>query len=468
MERERPEPVNRESEFKPDEIFFSSTDLKGVILSGNDVFQRTSKYSMNELIGSPHNIVRHPDMPKIVFKLLWDYIQSGKPIVAYVKNLAKDGSYYWVLATVMPVKDETGNIREYISIRIKPTTQFFKKIPEIYKKLLEIEKESGVEASYKALLDTLKELGYDSYDDFMKDLLVAELKDKVSILKIEVPSLSSYIAKDGMSYFSDIIVKSKDLDRLIDELFSLVSSFEELRTLFFQKSENIYKVNDEIRLTALNSSVESLRLGSKGAVFSVISAEMRKNSEEESKIIKQMKVLIDKNTEEIKDIVFTLSLSKLEIVMFGNFLNSIVKTESFEGVSEILKKDGPNFFFLISSSYEYFQKLSHLVSKSVESLEELNKSLRKLKLLIEELEAMYFRGLIESGHMEGTSFSIIFTYVRKLVDQTKESITVLEEPLQKIFDDEFKIKHNIRKIIFNLEKIKLDLDRIINQGRNDA
>lgn len=121
-----------------------------------------------------------------------------------------------------------------------------------------------------------------------------------------------------------------------------------------------------------------------------------------------------------------------------------------------------NFFYLISSSHEYFHKLSDLVSKSIGSLEELNKRLRKLKLLIEELEAMYFRGLIESGHMEGTNFSIIFTYVRKLVNQTKENISALEEPLRNIFDDELKIKHNIRKINFNLEDIRVDLERILN------
>ncbi|ACO04071.1 MAG TPA: PAS domain S-box protein [Persephonella sp.] len=462
MGRIRPKPINKESEFKPDEIFFSSTDLKGIILSGNDVFQRISKYSMDELIGSPHNIIRHPDMPKIVFKLLWDYIQSGKPIVAYVKNMAKDGSYYWVLATVMPVKDESGNIREYISIRIKPTTDYFKIIPQVYQELLEIEREGGMDASYKALTDTLKKLGYDSYDDFMKDILVAELKDKSSLLKIEIPSISKQLSKENVSYFNDIISKSKSLDKLIEELFNSISNFEKLRMLFSEKSESIYKVTDEIRLTALNSSVESLRLGSKGAVFSVISAEMRKNSEEESKIIKQMKVLIDKNTEEIKDIVFTLSLSKLEIIMFGKFLSSLVKTGSEDEIFSALKRDVANFFYLISSSHEYFHKLSDLVSKSIGSLEELNKRLRKLKLLIEELEAMYFRGLIESGHMEGTNFSIIFTYVRKLVNQTKENISALEEPLRNIFDDELKIKHNIRKINFNLEDIRVDLERILN------
>jgi len=94
MARPKIEPKNVESKFEINEIFFSKTDLKGIILDGNEVFYRVAKYSPEELIGKPHNIVRHPDMPKVVFKLLWQYIQNCQPFAGYVKNLAKDGSYY--------------------------------------------------------------------------------------------------------------------------------------------------------------------------------------------------------------------------------------------------------------------------------------------------------------------------------------------------------------------------------------
>ncbi|WP_457628619.1 methyl-accepting chemotaxis protein [Persephonella sp.] len=452
----RPQPVNRESVFAPEEIFFSTTDLKGIILSGNDVFVRISKYSKDELTGSPHNIIRHPDMPKIVFKLLWDYIQSGKTIVAYVKNMAKDGSFYWVLATVMPVVDESGKITEYMSIRIKPTSKYFSLIPELYAQMLEAEKEGGMEASYTVLMEALKSLGYRNYEDFMKDVLVEELKDKKTIFNRVISSLES---SESCILQSEIIMKkAKHLYSSIEGLFGKLSRFENLKNLFSQKAESVYKIADDIRLTALNSSVESLRLGSNGAVFSVISAEMRKNSEEESKIIKQMKVLIDRNTQEIKDVMYTLSLLKLEIFMFINFLNTIDKLEEGEK-----KADLKNFFLLLNSSEMFFRQLSSLISGSIESLKELDRKIKRLKLLIEELEAMYFRGLIEAGHMSGTNFAIIFTYVRELVTETKGSILTLEEPLGHILEDESILHSRVEVILRELIDLKKTVGKKVSQ-----
>src|SRR5208337_645098 len=87
-----------------EELFFSRTNEKGHILSGNKTFQTISMYSWGELLNRPHNIIRHRDMPRGVFWLLWDTIKKGKPIAAYVKNRAKDGRYYWVLAIVTPIE----------------------------------------------------------------------------------------------------------------------------------------------------------------------------------------------------------------------------------------------------------------------------------------------------------------------------------------------------------------------------
>ncbi|NPA13072.1 MAG: PAS domain-containing protein, partial [Aquificae bacterium] len=249
-------PKNMESPFKPDEMFFSMTDLKGIILSGNEVFYRVSKYSREELIGAPHNIIRHPDMPRIVFKLLWDYIQSGKPIVAYVKNMAKDGSYYWVLATVMPLKDENGQIVKYISIRIKPTTELLDVVSKLYKELLEEEKKGGMDASYKKLMEALNSLGFKSYDDFMKMVLAKELEAKKDILKVE-ELRGIYLDTDFFKVIKNAFDIARKLDSIYDSIYEKIAIFENFTKVLQEKSDRIFRLTDYIRLISLNSSVES-------------------------------------------------------------------------------------------------------------------------------------------------------------------------------------------------------------------
>lgn len=160
------QPVNKEVVLKDDEIIVSKTDSRGVITYCNDVFIQASGYQEKELLGKPHNILRHPDMPKAVFKLLWEMIQAKKEINAYVKNLCKDGSYYWVFANVTPSFDEKDNIIGYFSVRRKPKKHTLSKIEELYNKMLHIERTQGIGASSQHLLDLLKKKG-SSYEEFI-------------------------------------------------------------------------------------------------------------------------------------------------------------------------------------------------------------------------------------------------------------------------------------------------------------
>lgn len=92
-------PRNNEHALREDEFIVSKTDTRGVITYCNRTFMRISGFSEAELFGQPHNIIRHPDMPRGAFRLLWKQLQAGNEFFGYVKNLCKDGSYYWVLAT---------------------------------------------------------------------------------------------------------------------------------------------------------------------------------------------------------------------------------------------------------------------------------------------------------------------------------------------------------------------------------
>jgi PAS domain S-box-containing protein len=158
----KPTPINEEIVLDPKRYIVSETDEKGKITFVNDYFIEVSGYSEDELMGKAHSIVRHPDMPKVVFKLLWETISQGKNINAVVKNLAKDGRYYWIFTEFESRRDtDTGEIIGYHAARKSISKHVLEIIAELYAKLLKIEKSEGVEASEKYLISFLKEKGDD-------------------------------------------------------------------------------------------------------------------------------------------------------------------------------------------------------------------------------------------------------------------------------------------------------------------
>lgn len=164
-----PTPNQNQKFLNEHDFIVSKTDARGKIIYGNKIFIKISGYEESELLGAPHSILRHPDMPKIVFKLLWDRIQNKEEIFAYVKNMAKDGSYYWVFANVTATLNPNGSIRDFHSVRRKPSDKALKIIPDIYAQLLAAEKKGGMDASLNLLNTVLNEQGV-TYDEFVLSL----------------------------------------------------------------------------------------------------------------------------------------------------------------------------------------------------------------------------------------------------------------------------------------------------------
>jgi PAS domain S-box-containing protein len=170
----RPTPTGRESPFDADEIIVTKTDLKGRITYANEVFLRVAHLTVDQAIGQPHSVIRHPDMPRCVFKLLWDTIEAGEEIFAYVLNLAANGDHYWVFAHVTPTLDATGNPIGYHSMRRKPDPAQIAAIEPLYRMLLEIERrppsrKDGMIAAFDSLRGILEEKGV-GYDRFVLTL----------------------------------------------------------------------------------------------------------------------------------------------------------------------------------------------------------------------------------------------------------------------------------------------------------
>ncbi len=238
-EKRRAQPtINQDVPFQFDELFFSRTDKRGIILAGNSVFQRISLFDWDELIGKPHNIIRHPDMPRAVFWLLWETIGGGEPIGAYVKNRAKDGRYYWVFAIVTPIDGG------YLSVRLKPSA-LLPLVAEEYKTLVAASaptrmspKDSGA-----LLLKRLAELGFEDYAAFMAAALSNEMA-----------------------------ARDKQLQREPDPM---IASFDGLVTAaktLLDHAGRIFDAYEKNQYVPLNLGIRATQLGESGSTIGVISA----------------------------------------------------------------------------------------------------------------------------------------------------------------------------------------------------
>ena len=155
-----------ERQMSENDFIVSKTDLKGKITYCNRIFIEMAEYTEEELLGAPHNIIRHPKMPKAVFQLLWDRIQKKEEVFAFVLNQTKNKNEYWVFANVTASLDVRGNIIGYYSVRRKPNPKALEIIKPLYAKMLEAERSGGTTASSKILTDVLKEKGV-SYNELV-------------------------------------------------------------------------------------------------------------------------------------------------------------------------------------------------------------------------------------------------------------------------------------------------------------
>lgn len=203
------------SGFEAGDMFFSRTDARGVIRSGNEVFVRLSEYEWSDLKGAPHRIIRHPDMPKAVFHLMWRMLKEGKAFGGYVKNRTSTGKYYWVFAVITPTEDG------FLSVRIKPATQAFDAVRHIYRKLRENEKRNGFnpESAEEMILSHLAELGYDTYEQFMTEALSQEIDLRTDLKTNDVGENLRKLSTIGRK-----ILNLQDNVTQVNELFNTIQN----------------------------------------------------------------------------------------------------------------------------------------------------------------------------------------------------------------------------------------------------
>jgi len=167
-----PIPTDAEHPVTDVDIIVSKGDEKGDITYANPIFFKLAGYTQAELLEKPHSIIRHPDMPKIIFKYLWDNLKSGEDVKAFVKNLCKDGGFYWVFAYVRVATNPDGSFRNYVSTRRGMSAGARAVIEPLYKELLAAEQSGGMDASLPILEAFLKDNGasLDTFNDAMQKI----------------------------------------------------------------------------------------------------------------------------------------------------------------------------------------------------------------------------------------------------------------------------------------------------------
>jgi len=178
--KDRPIPINEEIKIPDDQVLISVTNPKGIITEANDIFVQVAGYSKEELVGSSHNVIRHPDMPKTMFKIVWDHIKDKENVMAVVKNLAKDGKYYWVVTDFVTKVDADRNIINYTAYRRPVHDKVKEAVIPLYKALCAIEEVAGMDAAEKFLNNYFEERNT-NYDEMVEEIIVKNCKKATTL-----------------------------------------------------------------------------------------------------------------------------------------------------------------------------------------------------------------------------------------------------------------------------------------------
>lgn len=301
----KPVPVPQEMPFELQELFYSRTDARGIIGAYNEVFHRVSGYSREELLGAPHNLIRHPDMPRAVFQLFWSTLQAGQPIVAYVKNMSADGRYYWVLASASP--SESG----YLSIRLKPTSPLFARIPALYAEVAKHEAARGMDAAREFLLEKLRELGFAQYADFGREALIQELQAREKAIAQLPPAAVNPTYRQLRQTGA----------RGIQEYAELFASIVKITRASGEVREASAFMRDAYRgisHLAVNMAVESERAGENGRSLSVISGTFGKWVQEVHAALGAFVQSTDAISRALGAASFRMAASRLEVELLAS------------------------------------------------------------------------------------------------------------------------------------------------------
>lgn len=390
-----------EEPYSIDQIIFSRTDKRGVILSGNEVLRRLSGYSWDRLIGAPHRILRNPDTPKVVFWMLWQTIQQDKPMVAYIKNRSARGGWYWVLSLVVPW--EGG----YFSARIKPTGPLLAQVTAIYAELLAAEASKSLphEAVAALLLKRLADLGFPSYHAFM-----------CSALEQELSARNIALGRSNATQARSLTTITSNLKATEEKQKTLLLEFDELQSI------------------PTNMRIIASRLEPSGGPISAISDNYKFASTEISRRLEAFagseSNLCHTMATDVADALFLTGVAQL----LSEVPRQFAKEDHSQTPIEFSKEQA----ILSEVEFSFNSQARAAVIRAEQVSGELNLASSEIRRMMLGLDTIRVMGRVESGRLGSSGVGLSST-----IDQLDMRHAAISEHLQALMDLSASIKSAI-------------------------
>jgi PAS domain S-box-containing protein len=406
-------PVDRARPFAIDELFFSTTDAKGVIRSGNDVFARVSGLELEDLVGKAHNVVRHPDMPRAVFRTFWDALGAGRGVAAYVKNLAADGAYYWVMAFAVPAGDG------FVSVRLKPSSPLFAVAQRIYREVLAVEREvegddvrrrkPAIAAGVAKLDELLAAEGFASYREFMYAALTAEVTARAAAVSER---------RDDADAAGDdpALVACRGAERALERLVGDLERYAELAVALGEKSEFVLGLAEEIRLFALNAVLSSARLGEEGHALGAVAEILGRRSDEAEPAIRSLTEDIHEAITLLGAMGFRISASKVMTEMVSVFLADLRAS----GASPASL--ATELTALAAALADSGERLAASITAFADRVRAIESGVRKVDGELKVVRALEINGRVEGARLHDDAISSLFATIAHQVTDAREQL----------------------------------------------
>lgn len=404
--------------FEAHELFFSTTDRKGIVTSANAVFERVSGYSRAEILGKPHNIVRHDDMPRIAFKLLWDEIQLGRPFAAYVKNRSSDGSHYWVIATIVPIAGG------YLSIRLAPSTEYFQLAEGLYRELRAIEREvegtaglrrkEAMAASEDALFAALRNAGYAGYSEFMYAALLAEVRTREETLRESGYRSAPKGPDEGP--WGPALGAITSVNEHLRKLVLRLDQYHQLNQQLGDKAALVRNLADDVRLFALNAIISASRAGRGNAAVGAVAELLSARSEVTGPMFGALADAVADASATLGKLLFPVAVASLQAETLETFLREATTRDACSSDRQDLEAVHACFAHSLT-------QLLELLTGFWGGLSGLSGGATNLQREMDVMRALSLNGRIESARLDhGETFTALFSTVAVHVETARSEL----------------------------------------------